>query len=49
MEVINVRIAVHELLETSETLRTKAAEIEQHGFFPNWCQDQNLKGVLKKH
>ena len=42
-------IAAHELLETSEALRTKAAEIEQHGVFAQQCQDQNLKQILIKH
>ncbi|QTM98500.1 spore coat protein [Sediminibacillus dalangtanensis] len=39
----------HELLETQEALRTKAAEIEQHGFFANQCNDQQLKGMLTRH
>ncbi|HZG70623.1 MAG TPA: spore coat protein [Chondromyces sp.] len=42
-------MAAHELLETSEALRTKAAEIEQHGFFANECQDDHLKSILKRH
>ncbi|MDQ0254785.1 spore coat protein CotF [Evansella vedderi] len=41
--------AAHELLETQEALRTKAAEIEQHGAFVNQCNDQHLKGILQKH
>ncbi|WP_088105475.1 spore coat protein [Halalkalibacter urbisdiaboli] len=44
-----MNVAAHELLETSEALRTKAAEIEQHGMFANQCQDQNLKSILMKH
>ncbi|MCU9613519.1 spore coat protein [Caldibacillus lycopersici] len=39
----------HELLEMTEALRTKAAEIEQHGIFANQCQDQRLKAILIKH
>ncbi|WP_078595366.1 spore coat protein [Evansella clarkii] len=41
--------AAHELLETSEALRTKAAEIEQHSMFANQCKDQNLRNILMKH
>ncbi|WP_157800892.1 spore coat protein [Bacillus solitudinis] len=44
-----MNLAAHELLETSEALRTKAAEIEQHGMFANQCQDQRLREVLSKH
>jgi spore coat protein CotF len=44
-----MNMAAHELLETSEALRTKAAEIEQHGLFVNQCQNQNLKGILQRH
>lgn len=43
-----MKMAAHELLETSEALRTKAAEIEQLGFFANQCQDPNLKGLLNR-
>ncbi|RKL65404.1 hypothetical protein CR203_20875 [Salipaludibacillus neizhouensis] len=46
---ICMNFAAHELLETSEALRTKAAEIEQHGMFANQCNDQRLKGILEKH
>lgn len=41
--------AAHELLETSEALRTKAAEIDQHGLFAKMCKDQHLKSILMKH
>jgi len=44
-----MNFAAHELLETSEALRTKAAEIEQHGAFANMCDDQRLKSILMKH
>ncbi|WP_161568279.1 spore coat protein [Anaerobacillus alkaliphilus] len=44
-----MNFAAHELLETSEALRTKAAEIEQHGVFVNQCNDQTLKNILTKH
>ncbi|MEB1807246.1 MAG: spore coat protein [Bacillaceae bacterium] len=44
-----MNIAAHELLETSEALRTKAAEIEQHGAFAAQCKDQQLKQILMKH
>ncbi|WP_227935350.1 spore coat protein [Alkalihalobacillus deserti] len=44
-----MNLAAHELLETQEALRTKAAEIEQHGLFANQCRDQRLKGILAKH
>ncbi len=44
-----MNIAAHELLETSEALRTKAAEIEQHGQFINQCSDQQLRSILAKH
>jgi spore coat protein CotF len=44
-----MNLAAHELLETSEALRTKAAEIEQHGQFVNQCNDQQLKNILAKH
>lgn len=32
-----MNLAAHELLESQEALRTKAAEIEQHGLFINQC------------
>ncbi|MCR6110079.1 spore coat protein [Bacillus sp. A301a_S52] len=41
--------AAHGLLETQEALRTKSAEIEQHGAFVSQCRDQQLKSILKKH
>ncbi|QDP39354.1 spore coat protein [Radiobacillus deserti] len=41
--------AAHELLETSEALRTKKAEIEQHGAFIHQTRDQHLKSILSKH
>ena len=41
--------AAHELLEMSEALRTKSAEIEMHGAFAAQCQDQQLKTILMKH
>ncbi|SDZ42746.1 Spore coat protein CotF [Evansella caseinilytica] len=41
--------AAHEILEMSEALRVKAAEIEQHGMYVNQCQDQQLKNILSKH
>jgi hypothetical protein len=44
-----MNLAAHELLETQEALRTKAAEIEQHGLFANQCNDQRLIGILAKH
>ncbi|MBP3952872.1 spore coat protein [Bacillus suaedae] len=44
-----MNLAAHELLETQEALRTKAAEIEQHGLFANQCNDQRLKAILAKH
>jgi len=44
-----MRMAAHELLETAEALRTKAAEIEQHGFFAANCKDQTLKNMLRRH
>ncbi|UOE96276.1 spore coat protein [Alkalihalobacillus sp. LMS39] len=44
-----MNLAAHELLETSEALRTKAAEIEQHGVFAAQCNDQTLQSILKKH
>jgi len=44
-----MNFAAHELLETSEALRTKAAEIEQHGVFANQCNDQHLKSILTRH
>lgn len=44
-----MNFAAHELLETQEALRTKTAEIEQHGFFANNCRDQHLKGILLRH
>lgn len=44
-----MNLAAHELLETSEALRTKAAEIEQHGAFANQCHDQQLRSILIKH
>ncbi|WBL16471.1 hypothetical protein [Sutcliffiella sp. NC1] len=44
-----MNLAAHELLETQEALRTKAAEIEDHGMFASQCSDQRLKGILMKH
>lgn len=44
-----MNFAAHELLETSEALRTKAAEIEQHGVFTSQCNDQHLKNILMRH
>ncbi|MGO4886355.1 spore coat protein [Anaerobacillus sp. MEB173] len=44
-----MNFAAHELLETSEALRTKAAEIEQHGALAYQCNDQQLKAIIKKH
>ncbi len=44
-----MNFAAHELLETSEALRTKAAEIEQHGVFTSQCNDQHLKSILMRH
>jgi spore coat protein CotF len=44
-----MNLAAHELLETSEALRSKAAEIEQHGMYASQCRDQRLKSILIKH
>ncbi len=44
-----MNLAAHEILETQEALRTKAAEIEEHGLFANQCNDQRLKAILTKH
>ncbi|MDL4839752.1 spore coat protein [Aquibacillus rhizosphaerae] len=44
-----MNFAAHELLETQEALRTKSAEIEQHGAFANQCSDQHLKNILMSH
>jgi spore coat protein CotF len=41
--------AAHEVLESMEAMRTKAAEIEQHGFFATQCQDPQLKQILLNH
>jgi hypothetical protein len=49
MEELIMNFAAHELLETSEALRTKAAEIEQYGLLAKQCKDQRLKGILQKH
>lgn len=44
-----MNFAAHELLETSEALRVKSAQIEQHGLFANQCKDQRLKETLSRH
>jgi len=44
-----MNLAAHELLETSEALRIKAAEIEQHSLFTKMCKDQQLKSILIRH
>ncbi|MBT2755431.1 spore coat protein [Mesobacillus foraminis] len=44
-----MNFAAHELLETSEALRSKAALIEEHGVFAAQCKDQQLKSILMKH
>ncbi|UFU00030.1 spore coat protein [Radiobacillus kanasensis] len=41
--------AAHELLEMSEALNSKKAEIEQHGLFISQAKDQQLKNILSKH
>jgi len=44
-----MNLAAHELLESAEALRTKAAEIEQHSLFATMCKDPQLKTILTKH
>lgn len=43
------RYAAHEFLETQEALRSKHAEIEQHGLFAEMAQDPQLKNMILSH